>query len=313
MFFCLFLSWRENKNHGILKTFTFLCVYNLCHSQVGNCLFSFFLSSLRVFGIMITNKSCWKKWSLGWKMKLLQIEVVVETVQLPDVDWQMNTKSRELLDLPTELPYLHSILRLTSQEKSVGKECLVLEVEKGFGSLPDWWLPCQPQTKCEVCWQREESCHWNDDEMMEEMGEDEEQKDVTGGERHDDGCDDDYEVDANEEMKEIQKVFDCFVRIERQSLSQRRIRSQRQEILIFSVSWLQVPLHSFPDDVSSHPRPLQCRRCHCRHRHLEVFFRETKISRHHSSLQRHHLPHLLHIDSWETRSSCFLSSISSSH
>lgn len=71
-------------------------------------------------------------------MKLLQIEVVVETVQLPDVDWQMNTKSRELLDLPTELPYLHSILRLTSQEKSVGKECLVLEVEKGFGSLPDW-------------------------------------------------------------------------------------------------------------------------------------------------------------------------------
>lgn len=136
MFFCLFLSWRENKNHGILKTFTFLCLQFMSFSG-WKLSFSFFLSSFRVFGIMITNKS-WKKWSLGWKMKLLQIEVAVETVQLPDVDWQMNTKSRELLDLLTELPYLHSILRLTSQEKSEGKECLVLEVEKGFGSLKDW-------------------------------------------------------------------------------------------------------------------------------------------------------------------------------
>lgn len=148
---------------------------------------------------------------------------------------------------------------------------------------------------------------------MEEKGEDEGQKDVTADERDDDDCDDDYEVDGDEAMKEIQRVFDCFVRIERQSLSQKRIRSQRQEILTFSVSWLQVPLHSFPDDVSSHPRPLQCRRCHCRRRHLSVFFQETRISRLHSSQQQHHLLHLLHIDSWETRSFCFLSSISSLH
>jgi hypothetical protein len=105
---------------------------------------------------------------------------------------------------------------------------------------------CQRQTIFEVCFLRlkkeRQSCHDDDGLEAKEGGDDQRDGDedsTVGSEGDDDGVDGD-----GVEMKEIRLTFSreedycdgyCF-QIEKQSLSQRRIRDQRLEILTFLVS-----------------------------------------------------------------------------